>query len=295
MVFFFLVLFACAPRVLAGGVFGYDSYNTVVGFMQNHPVSEEETLIELARHFGLGFNELAGANPGVDPWIPVDGTGLVVPTAWVLPNAPREGIVVNVAEMRLYHYMTVNNKPSVRTYPIGIGIEGFDTPTGDYGITEKIESPTWYVPESIRKDSPELPAVVPPGDDNPLGLYAMRLSDTRYFLHGTNKPFGIGRRVSHGCIRLYPEDISVLYDSVEKGTPVNLIYQPIKIGLKQGVVYIEVHEDFLGSNSDPLGFAIKMLMRGRVLGMIEKERLRKAIEEKTGVPVPLTVPAPLID
>lgn len=275
------------PEAGATGAYSYGDYDTVVGFTRTHIVAEEETLIELARQYGLGYNEISDANPAVDPWIPEAGTVLEVPTVWVLPNAPREGIVVNMAEMRLYHYSTLNGKRFVRTYPVGTGVDGFVTPEGTYTITKKIENPAWYVPENIRRERPELPAVVPPGEDNPLGSFAMKLSGTGYFIHGTNRPFGIGRRVSHGCIRLYPEDIESLFASVRPGTPVNVIYQPLKIGLKGSVIYIEVHRDYLGLVDDPLGLAIKMLRRGKVLGLVDKGRLREAVREKRGVAVAL--------
>jgi len=286
-VIFILLLALSAPGAEAAGAYSYDDYNTVVGFTRSHIVVEEETLIELARQYGLGYNEISDANPDADPWIPDAGTVLDVPTVWVLPNAPRQGIVVNMAEMRLYYYMTLKGKKFVKTYPVGTGLDGFVTPEGKYTISKKIENPAWYVPEEIRKERPELPAVVPPGEDNPLGDYAMKLSDTGYFIHGTNRPFGIGRRVSHGCVRLYPEDIEALFASVKPGTPVNVIYQPLKIGLKGSIIYIEVHRDYLGLEGDPLGLAIKMLRRGKVLGLVDKDRLRDAVRQQKGVAVPL--------
>lgn len=285
--FFLLVLAASAPRAEAAGTYPYDEYNTVVGFTRSHIVVEEETLIELARQYGLGYNEIHDANPDVDAWIPEAGAVLDVPTVWVLPNAPRKGIVINLAEMRLYHYRTLKRKTVVATYPVGTSVDGFVTPEGMYRISRKIENPAWYVPEEIRKERPELPAVVPPGEDNPLGDFAMKLSGTGYFIHGTNRPYGIGRRVSHGCIRLYPEDIKALFASARPGTPVNVIYQPVKIGLKGSIIYIEVHKDYLGAVDDPLGLAIKMLRRGKVLGLVDKDRLRDAVKEQKGVAVPL--------
>lgn len=278
---------AFSPEAGAAGSYSYDDYDTVVGFTRTHIVAEEETLIELARQYGLGYNEISDANPAVDPWIPAPGAVVEVPTVWVLPNAPRKGIVINMAEMRLYHYSSLNGKRVVRTYPVGTGVDGFVTPEGTYTITKKIENPSWYVPEKIRMERPELPAVVPPGEDNPLGSFAMKLSSTGYFIHGTNRPYGIGRRVSHGCIRLYPEDIEALFGSVRPGTPVNVIYQPLKIGLKGSVIYIEVHKDYLGLVDDPLGLAIKMLRRGKVLGLVDKDRLREAVRQQKGVAVAL--------
>jgi L,D-transpeptidase ErfK/SrfK len=286
----FLLFSVPMEEALAGGVYPYDRETGIVGFLLSYRVEGEETLHEVARRFNLGYNEITAANPEVNPWLPGEGNRVVVPTKWLLPNGIRKGIVINLAEMRLYQYMRLNGRKRVKTYPIGIGVDGSNTPTGTYRITQKLENPAWYVPKSVRKEKPELPAVVPPGDENPLGTHAMRLSGTDYFIHGTNRAFGIGRRVSHGCIRLYPEDIPLLFESIRADTLVNIVYQPIKIGVREDTLYVEVHDDYLGLMGEPLGEAIKLLKKHRLLGRVDKEQLRRVVAEKKGIPVPLKTP-----
>lgn len=221
--------------------------NDVVGRISKVDVREGETLIDIARVHGLGFNEIVSANPDLDPWLPPVGAEVVLPTRYVLPSAPREGIVVNVAEMRLYYFppRAPDGSGVVLTFPIGIGQEGWSTPLGITKIVEKRENPYWTVPASVReeyaREGTPLPAVVPPGPDNPLGKHALRLGMTSYLIHGTNKPFGIGMRVSHGCIRMYPEHIERLYHMVSLSTPVWIIDQPVKLGREDGTLYIEAH------------------------------------------------------
>jgi L,D-transpeptidase ErfK/SrfK len=200
----FLFLLASASVADAGGAYPYGPGKSVIGLVRTHAASGDETLHELAREFDLGYNEITDANPALDPWVPGKGSDVVLPTAWVLPAAPTKGVVINLAEMRLYHYLDSGGRTLVRSFPIGIATEGVTSPRGSFSIMDKVVNPTWYVPRSLREEKPGLPAAVPPGPDNPLGEYAMRLSGTDYFIHGTNQPYGIGRRVSHGCIRLYP-------------------------------------------------------------------------------------------
>jgi L,D-transpeptidase ErfK/SrfK len=272
------------PVGAAGEVF---PFGEVVGAIGSYDVSGDESLHEVAVKKGLGYNEIADANPGIDPWMPREGTKLVIPTLWVLPEAPFEGIVVNLAEMRLFHYIEAGGRKLVRTYPVGIGTEAFDTPTGSFTIKEKLEDSFWVVPESVREEDPSLPAVVPPGPDNPLGAFGLRLSNTAYLIHGTNRPFGIGRRVSHGCIRMYPEDIKELHGAVEPGAPVSIIYQPVKFGSRGGVLYVEVHSYF-NTAAALMREAVAILKRRGFLDKVDMALLRRAIEERTGVPVPVT-------
>ncbi|MEW6219755.1 MAG: L,D-transpeptidase family protein [Thermodesulfobacteriota bacterium] len=196
-------------------------------------------------------------------------------------------LVVNLAELRLYLLSWHPQGLKVTTFPIGIGREGFDTATGRFRIVEKIRDPSWTVPPSIRAEKPELPARVPPGPNNPLGRHALRLSSGDVLLHGTNKPLGVGRRVSHGCMRLYPRDIATLYDLVEPGLAVEIVYQPVKAGIAHGVPYVEVHEDFMGGVD--LGAQAEGLLRQRGVAPeeVDEARLRQALAAKTGVPVPL--------
>ncbi len=211
----------------------------LIGEAAQHVTSEDDTLIDLARRFGVGFVELVAANPGVDPWLPGEGTRLELPTRHVLPSAPREGLVINLAEQRLYFFPPTT--AAVQTYPISSGGRGCETPLGLTHIARKRSDPSWTPPESIRRERPELPAVVPPGPDNPLGKFALDLGWSGYVIHGTNRPFGIGRRVSHGCIRMYPEDVGRLFPQVAVGTPVRIVDQTVKLGWYAGDLYLEVH------------------------------------------------------
>jgi L,D-transpeptidase ErfK/SrfK len=174
------------------------------------------------------------------------------------------------------------------TLPIGIGREGFNTPVGKFSIVEKTVNPSWYVPESIQKEKPELPKVVPPGPDNPLGSHALRLSLGSVLIHGTNKPWGVGRRVSHGCIRLYPEDIPRLFRSVAKGTRVTIVQQPVKVGIRDKNVFIEVHDDNPEGNMNYFEEAVNLLIKKQLIRNISPEKLYKALNEKRGIPVDIT-------
>ncbi len=233
-------LFALALVLTAGprsaGAAGPDG--DLLGAPGSHVVAAGETFVDLARRYDLGFVELRAANPDVDVWAPAAGTKLVLPTAHLLPDAPRQGIVINLAELRLYYFDPAG---AVATFPIGIGGEGWETPVGQTRVAGKRERPTWTPPASIRAERPYLPAQIPAGPNNPLGDFALDLGWRGYLIHGTSKPAGVGRRVSHGCIRLYPEDIAWLFPRVPVGTPVTIVDQPVKVGWSGGVLYVEVH------------------------------------------------------
>ncbi len=211
----------------------------MLGAIRFHTTRYEDTLLDIARANRLGLIELMAANPGVDPWLPGENLRLVLPTAHILPDAPRRGLVVNVAELRVYYFQDAD-RPLI-SLPLGVGREGFKTPLGKTKVVRKKQGPTWRPTANARKDDPELPAVVPPGPDNPLGDFALYLGWPTYLIHGTNKPWGVGRRVSRGCIRMYPEDIEWLFNQVPVGTPVTVIDQPVKIGRYRGDLYLEVH------------------------------------------------------
>ncbi len=219
----------------------------VIGKSLHVLANHEDTLLTIARLYGLGYREIRIANPGVDPWLPGENTRVVVPSRFILPDAPRKGIVINIAEMRLYYFpkSAKGGNRKVITYPISIGRGDWQTPLGVTRVTRKVKDPTWYPPESIRKEHQErgdtLEKVVPPGPDNPLGEFALKLGLPGYLIHGTNKPSGIGMQVTHGCIRLYPSDIEVLYRRVQVGTPVRIVNQPIKAGWLSGELYLEIH------------------------------------------------------
>lgn len=242
-----LVAASLAPPAGARTYWLPEDGGDVVGVMEETLVGPQDTLLDIARRYNVGYEEIRLANPSLDPWLPGIDKPVIVPARYVLPQAPRKGMVLNLAEMRVYYYPKpkAGERPTVITHPVSIGRVDWKTPLGVTTISTKTHLPSWYPPESIRaehaaKDDP-LPKVVPPGPDNPLGEHALRLGIPGYLIHGTNKPFGIGMRVSHGCVRMYPEDIASLFDTVPVGTRVNIIDQPIKAGWDNGVLYLEAH------------------------------------------------------
>ncbi|MCS7203358.1 MAG: L,D-transpeptidase family protein [Thermodesulfovibrio sp.] len=262
-----------------------------IGFLKTHVVKKEESLIEIARLYNLGYNEIVDANPQLDPFLPGEGKEVIIPTFWILPEIPTnyKGIIINLSEMRLYYFYENKGKKFVTTFPIGIGDDGTETPLGKFKISHKMVNPHWYVPESIRKERPELPAVVPPGPDNPLGTHAMRLSGLSYLIHGTNKPWAVGRKVTHGCIRLYPEDIPKLFTMVPIGTEVLIVRQPIKVALIGEEVYIEVHRDEQLKDFDYFQNAVDLLAKKGLLKYVDTFKLYYIIKQKNGIPTSVTV------
>ena len=222
----------------------------VLGVVQLTKVGKEDTLPDIARRFNIGYEEILRSNPGVDPWLPGVGRQVVVPTQFVLPNAPREGVVINLAAMRIYYFPKhKRDEPQlVYTHPIGVGKVGWRTPEGVTKIVAREENPTWRPGAGVRKEHAEnddpVPAVVPPGPDNPLGKYKFTLGWPEYLIHGTNKPYGVGLRSSHGCIRLYPEDIARFYEAIPLGTQVRVVNQPLLWGWHDGRLYLQAYTVF---------------------------------------------------
>jgi L,D-transpeptidase ErfK/SrfK len=220
----------------------------VVGLLQVVSIGEHDTLSDVARRFNVGYDEIVRANPGVDPWLPGVGREVVVPTQFVLPAAERKGIVVNLAAMRIYYFPVAKpgEKQVVYTHPIGIGKVGWSTPEGKTTVVAKEKNPVWRPTASIleehRKNGDPLPAVVPAGPDNPLGHRKLTLGWATYLIHGTNKPYGVGMRTSHGCIRMYPEDVEVLYEMVGRGTQVTVVNQPYVFGWHDGQLYLQTFD-----------------------------------------------------
>ncbi len=291
-----LLALSCSNKATAYtyAIDGEDDY--LIGQVQRVQAEYEDTLLDIARAHGLGFNEIKLVNSQVDTWLPGQGRKIVLPTRFVLPQAPRDGMVLNIPEMRLYYFPPagIGGRKTVITYPLGIGREGWGTPYVKTRIAEKKQNPTWYPPESIRKEhaalGDPLPERVAPGPDNPLGAYAMRLGLPTYLIHGTNKPFGIGMRVSHGCIRLYPEDIARLYARVRVGTPVYIINQPFKLGIEGERIYLEAHpwldedaEDFQGNLTSVISTLLRLAGDRRY--ELNWELAKQIIHAPNGLPV----------
>ena len=264
---------------------------SVVGENYYHYVEEGETLIELARHAGVGYGALIHANPGIDPWQPPIGAEILVPRAAVVPYQAQPGITVNLAEQRLYLIQQGQNEGLIRTYPIGIGREGNDTPTGQFRVINMINNPSWTPPASTRAERPELRAVIPPGPDNPLGDYWIGLSALGVGLHGTNRPYGIGRQVSSGCIRLYPEHIRILFRRAHIDMPVTIIDLPIKLGHMDGRLYLEAHPDPDNKVAAPLTEIVRQRDLIAADAQIDWQQVRLVLDQRKGVPHPVSAPA----
>jgi L,D-transpeptidase ErfK/SrfK len=269
---------------------------SVVGEPQIVFTREENTFSDLAREYGLGFDELVAANPGIDPWLPGEGTPVILPTQFVLPDVPRDGIVLNIASKRLFYFPErAQDKPqTVLTYPIGIGRVGWETPLGSSAVIAKARDPSWYVPASVRRENRELgypdPAIVPPGPDNPLGKFVLKLDIPGYLIHGTNQPYGVGMRVSHGCVRLYPENIELLYELVGLGETVTIINEPYLAGQRDGEYYFEGHEpleDDEVSVEDHLQAIFAALQSGEseTPVLVDQDYVRTIATEALGLPV----------
>jgi L,D-transpeptidase ErfK/SrfK len=268
------------PKPTATHRFDIDANTEIVGYVQKTVVGKDDTLPDIARRFDVGYEELLLANPGVDPWLPGVGREVVVPTQFILPAAPHEGVVVNVAAMRIFYYPPhkKGEQQIVYTHPIGIGRVGWKTPEGTTKIISRTKDPVWVVPKSVRdehaEDGEKLPAIVPAGPDNPLGQYMFRLSWPSYLIHGTNKPYGVGMRSSHGCMRLYPEDIAVFFDLIPIGTKVTVVNQPYLFGWLDGTLYLQPYA-VMEDDSRDWG-----KNRKRLLAHLLNPRVRKEISDQ---------------
>ncbi len=274
-----------------GGVFS----GPVIGEMKTYTTKYEDTLVKIARDNDIGFVALRAANPHVDPWMPGANVKMSIPVMRLIPDAARQGIVINLPEMRLYYYPKSGAAP--QSFPIGIGREGLLTPVGETHVRAKVVGPVWRPTPRMRAEDPTLPESVPPGPDNPLGTHAMYLGWPEYRIHGTNKPYGIGRRSSSGCIRMYPEDIIRLYPLVPEGTPVQVINQPVKAAWIGDDLYVEAHLTMgqadrmevdgglptYEMSEDDMREIIKAA--GPVSADLDWQKIRQVIRERRGYPI----------
>lgn len=261
-------------------------------------VDHDQTLLDVARHFNLGQTEIVTLNPKLDRWLIKQGTVVRLPNRRILPDTPHEGITLNIAEYRMYYY-PAHQPGTVRSYAHGIGRQDWQTPLGKTSVAKKVKDPAWHPPESIRREhaanGDPLPAIVPPGPNNPLGAYALHLNlPGEYRIHGTDvdKIYGIGMQITHGCVRMYPEDIEALYNSVPIGTPVYIVKQPIKVGWLNNTLYIEAHPDLEGEEKTQdqryaLALALIQKANNQEMPEFDQVALNQALKDLDGTPVPL--------
>lgn len=274
--------------------FRYDG-DDVVGDTMTIETDYEDTFVHLGHVYGLGFRELIDANPGVLPWVPGEGTEVLLPLSFIVPRESREAIVLNLAEFRLYHYLP--EKRTVRAYAVGIGRQGWQTPTAEAKVTGVTKDPSWTPPASIRREHAAkgdiLPNVVPPGPDNPLGKFAVKLSLPGYLFHGSNKKLGFGMRVSHGCVRMYDGDIEELASTVKPGTPVRIINEPAKAGWANGRLYLEVHAPLEEHQEIDIPYeeVVRRALASRPDGDIRVDwaKAREVAQAKRGIPEDITL------
>jgi L,D-transpeptidase ErfK/SrfK len=279
---------------------------SVIGGVRTVHAQDTDTLVDLARAHGFGYEAIRAANPSVDAWMPRNGTQVVLPSRHILPSGPREGIVVNTAEMRMYYYPKPKQgeKPVVETFPVAIGRGDWRTPQVLTRVSGKVKDPVWYPPESIRREHAEqgdmLPKVVRAGPDNPLGKYALRLTIPSYLIHGTNKQYGVGMQVTHGCIRMYPEHIERVFQAVPVGTPVRIVYEPVKVGWQGGQLFMEIHPPLDGvpaeefNSPTPLLNAITNATKARPDYPVDWQQVQVVKLETSGLPTPIG-PALFVD
>ena len=269
---------------------------SVIGEPQVVFARAEDTLSDLAREYGLGYDEIVAANANVDPWLPGEGMPVVLPTQYVLPDVERTGLILNIATKRLFYFLEAeaDGARQVLTYPIGIGRVGWETPLGETTVVSKARDPHWWVPASVRQEHAEngnpLPSVVPPGPDNPLGHRVLKLDMPGYLIHGTNQPYGVGMRVSHGCVRLYPENIEFLYELVDVGEQVTIINDPFQFGFRDGKLYFEAHapleDDALPAEERLVAMLEQQVdARGVALNPHLKDHVKAVAAHPVGIPV----------
>ncbi len=267
----------------------YYTYNlknkTVIGKPRSHIVQADDSFLDIARKYELGYSEMTSLYPQIDPWMPPADKNLTIPLLWVLPPTKFEQIVINIPEMRLYSFEKETSQ--VQTYPVGIGCEGWETPEGNFFISEKRSNPKWYIPKSLQKKYGM--TIMPHGPDNPLGKYIMKFSNTAYSIHGTNIPWGVGRLISHGCIRCYPEHISLIYPQVKLGTKIEVIYEPIKFGLLENRIFVEIHPDAYGKIPDFIQYSIDKLKNYKPADQVDTALYNQAVLLQNGLPTDVSL------
>jgi L,D-transpeptidase ErfK/SrfK len=263
-------------------VAGLEQLPRVVGTPQSDFVEVGDTLLDVAFRHRLGFERVVRMNPGVDPWIPNPGTVARLPTQHVMPDGPERGLVVNVPEMQLYDF---TRRGETEIFAIAIGDEMDPSLIGEFRIGRKREKPAWYVPKSILAEKPELPPVVPPGPDNPLGDHWMTIGTTSYGIHGTNNRWSIGREATHGCVRLYNDDIARLYARTPQGTPIRMVYQALKLGRRGDEIWVEAHPDRYGRDPQRLENAFGRLEALGLRAYVDADAMRRAVDDARGEPV----------
>lgn len=257
---------------------------TVVGSLQRHVIKKGEDLLEIARHYGLGYNSISMMHRDWDPFLPPAGTEITIPTMWIIPYHRGRQMIVNTGAMRLYFFTKNGNE--VYTFPIGMGVLDYKTPSGLFRVVEKKVRPSWHIPKSLQAKYGM--AVMPPGPDNPLGEYKLTLSWGDYGIHGTHMPWGVGRLVSHGCTRMYPEHIKQLFPLVPLGATVEYIYEPALLGFRHGRVYLSVHEDYYFRIRSMIYHVLGLLENHGLVGEVDLVRVLRAVEEHTGMPVDIS-------
>ncbi len=257
---------------------------TVVGSPQHHVIKKGQDLLDIARLYDLGWTEIGAMYRSWDPFLPPVGTNMLIPSLWIVPTGRSAQIVVNTGEMRLFYF--VNQGKQVYTYPIGMGVLDFKTPTGNFFVNQKKVNPDWHIPKQLQKKYGM--SVMPAGPDNPMGEFKLGLNWGDYGIHGCNLPWAVGRLVSHGCTRLYPEDIKKLYAMVPMGTKVEYIYEPAKIGFRQGRVYLSVHDDGYFKIRSMILHVLNMLEQRGLSDQVDTQKVMQVVEEQTGMPVDIT-------
>jgi L,D-transpeptidase ErfK/SrfK len=288
------ILWLSAGSVWAGGPYsirppsswtGIDPQAvTVIGSPQYHVIKKGEDLLDVARRYDLGWTEIGAMYRQWDPFLPPADVKILIPSMWIVPTGHSAQIVVNTGEMRLFYF--VNHGTQVYTYPIGMGVLDYITPTGNFYVNQKIVNPDWHIPKHLQAKYGM--AVMPAGPDNPMGAYKLGLNWGDYGIHGCNLPWAVGRLVSHGCTRLYPEDIKKLYPMVPLGTKVEYIYEPALIGLRHGRIFLSVHDDVYFKIPSMILHVLNMLEQRGLADQVDTEKVLQTVEEQTGMPVDVT-------